>query len=64
MESCSNNVAEYNAMLIGMKIAREIGVQNLEVYDDSLVIINQVCREYKVHHEDLVPYHIAATQMA
>jgi len=29
-ESCSNNVAEYNALLIGMQIADEIGVKNLK----------------------------------
>ena len=29
-EPCSNNVAEYNAFLIGMQIANEIGVKNLE----------------------------------
>ena len=32
-EPCSNNVAEYNAFLIGIQIADEIGVKNLEAYD-------------------------------
>jgi len=34
-EPCSNNVAEYNALLIGMKVAYEIDVKNLEAYGDS-----------------------------
>ena len=34
-ESCSNNVAEYNALSIGMQIADEIGIKNLETYGDS-----------------------------
>ena len=34
-EPCSNNVAEYNALLIGMQLADEIGVKNLEAYGDS-----------------------------
>ena len=37
---CSNNVAEYDALLIGMQIANEIGVKNLEAYGDSKLIIN------------------------
>jgi len=56
-EPCSNNVAEYNVLLIGMQIANEIGVKNLEAYGDSKLIVNQVCGEYKVRHEDLVPYY-------
>ena len=55
-EPCSNNVAEYNALLIGMQIADEIGVKNLEAYSDSKLIINQIRGEYEVRHEDLVPY--------
>ena len=40
-----------------MQLAKEIGVKNLEAYGDSKVIVNQVCGEYKVQHEDLVLYH-------
>jgi len=39
-EPCSNNVAECNALLIGMQIADEIGVKNLEAYGDSKLIVN------------------------
>ena len=39
-ESCSNNVAEYNALLIGLQIAKELRVQYLEAYDDSKLIVN------------------------
>ena len=63
-EPCSNNVAEYNALLIGMQIADEIGVKNLKAYGDSKLIVNQVRREYEVRHEDLVPYFSATISMA
>jgi len=39
-EPCSNNVVEYNALLIGMQIANEIGIKNLEAYGDSKLIVN------------------------
>ena len=41
-ESCSNNVAEYNALLIGLQLAHGMGVRYLEAYGDSKLIINQV----------------------
>ena len=37
---CSNNVMEYNALLIGIQLAKEIGVKNLEAYGDSKLIVN------------------------
>jgi len=41
-----------------------MGVQYLEAYGDSKLIINQVKGVYKVRHEDRVPYHHAAIQLA
>ena len=47
-----------------MQLAEEIGVKNLEAYGASKLIVNQVCGEYEVRHEDLVPYHNATIIMA
>ena len=47
-ESCSNNVAEYNALLIGLQLTHEIGVRYLKAYGDSKLIINQIKGEYEV----------------
>jgi len=63
-EPGSNNVAKYNALLIGIQIADENGVKNLKVYGDSKLIVNQVRGEYEVKHEDLVPYYNATIFMA
>ena len=41
-----------------------MGVQYLEAYGDSKLIVNQIKREYEVHHEDLIPYHHAVIQLA
>ena len=56
-EPCSNNVAEYNALLIRMQITDEIGVKNFEAHGDSKLIVNQVHEEYEVKHKDLISYH-------
>ena len=63
-ESCSNNVTEYNALLISLQFAHEMGVRYLEAYADSKLIVNQVKGEYEVRHEDLAPYHHAVIKMA
>ena len=63
-ESCSNNVAEYNALLIGLQLAHGMGVRYLEAYGDSKLIINQVKGEYEVRHEDLVPYYHTVIELA
>ena len=48
MEPCSNNVAEYNALLIDLQLAQQMGVKYLKAYDDSKLIINQIKGEYEV----------------
>jgi len=47
-----------------MQIVDENGVKNLEAYGGSKLIVNQVCGEYEVRHEDLVPYYNPTICMA
>jgi len=63
-KSCSNNVAEYNATLIGLQLARQIGVQYLEANGDSKLIVNKIKGEYEVCHEDLIYYHQTTIKLA
>ena len=58
-----NNVAEYNALLISLQLAHEMGVRYLKAYGDSKLIINQVKGEYEARHGDLVPYYHAVIKM-
>ena len=55
-ELCSNNIAEYQALVIGLQIAIEMGISQLEIFGDSKLIINQVLEQYDVKKEDLIPY--------
>ena len=43
-EPCSNNVVEYNALLIGLQLAQQIRVTYLEAYGKSKLIINQMAK--------------------
>ena len=35
-------MAEFNALLVGLQLAHEMGVRYLEAYGDSELIVNQV----------------------
>ncbi|XP_019258426.1 PREDICTED: uncharacterized protein LOC109236684 [Nicotiana attenuata] len=56
-ETCSNNAAEYQALIAGLEMALDMKILQLEIYDDSKLIINQVLGSYEVKKEDLFPYH-------
>ncbi|TYK02888.1 uncharacterized protein E5676_scaffold968G00270 [Cucumis melo var. makuwa] len=62
-ELCSNNVAEYEALIIGLQMVLEIGVSFIEIYGDSKLIINQLSLQYDVKHENLKPYFTYARQL-
>jgi len=51
----TNNVAEYRALLLGLRKARELGADEVEVVNDSELIAKQVNGAYKVKHADMKP---------
>src|SRR3954470_17244117 len=57
-------MAEYNALLIGLQLAHQLGVRNLQAYGDSGLIMNQLHGEYEVRSDDLIPYFNSTLQMA
>ncbi|KAA0035686.1 uncharacterized protein E6C27_scaffold285G003870 [Cucumis melo var. makuwa] len=62
-ELCSNNVAEYQALIIGLQMALKIEVSFIEIYGDSKLIINQLSLQYDVKHEALKRYFTYARQL-
>jgi ribonuclease HI len=51
----TNNVAEYKAVLLGLRRARELGATEVEVVNDSELIAKQINGAYKVKHVDMKP---------
>ena len=45
---CSNNMAEYEALIIGLEIALEMHIDSLQVFGDSQLIIKQINDQYAV----------------
>nr|XP_023884357.1 uncharacterized protein LOC111996604 [Quercus suber] len=52
----TNNEAEYEGILTGLRLGRELGAKNLLVQNDSKVIIGQVRGEYKAKEERMQKY--------
>ncbi|GJU02719.1 reverse transcriptase domain-containing protein [Tanacetum coccineum] len=52
----TNNEAEYEALIAGLRIAEKIGVQNLEVNVDSKLVANQVNGTYIAKETDMIKY--------
>ncbi len=50
---CTNNIAEYKALILGLEGALQNGYKNLEVYLDSELLARQVNGLYKVKNENL-----------
>jgi ribonuclease HI len=49
----TNNVAEYSALVAGLRRAAELGVTVLELRSDSELMVKQMRGEYRVKNKDL-----------
>jgi ribonuclease HI/transposase InsO family protein len=52
----SNNMAKYEALLCGLKIAIEIGIKRLDVRGDSQLVIDQVMKNATCHDDKMEAY--------
>ena len=52
----SNNVAEYEALINGLRIAIELGIQRLDIRGDSQLVVNQVMKESSCHDTKMATY--------
>jgi ribonuclease HI len=58
----TNNVAEYRAVLLGLKLARTLGASRVELVNDSELVARQIGGEYKVKHAGLRPLFVETMQ--
>ena len=52
----SNNEAEYGALLHGLRLAISLGIKRLLVYGDSLLVVQQVNKEWDINKETMDAY--------
>ena len=53
----TNNVAEYQALLHGLRFALAQGARRVEVFSDSELLVRQVGGRYRVKSPGLLPLH-------
>lgn len=54
--NCTNNIEEYEEMIIGLKIDFQWNIQHLQVFGDSQLLIHQVNDDYETTDDKLIPY--------
>jgi len=50
---CTNNIAEYKALILGLKGALSQGYRNLQIFLDSELLAKQINGAYRVKNENL-----------
>lgn len=51
----TNNIAEWRALIEGLKVAKDMGCRELVVKGDSTLIIKQITGSYQVKSKHLIP---------
>ncbi|KAL0298908.1 UNVERIFIED_CONTAM: hypothetical protein Sradi_6550600 [Sesamum radiatum] len=60
---CSNNIAEYQALILGLEITVDAKQPPLKIYGDSQLVVNQLLGLYEVKKPELLPYHNYAKRL-
>ena len=60
----TNNVAEYRALVAGLRKAAELGVTELEVVSDSELLVKQMNGDYRVKNAALIDLSLEAAHLA
>ena len=53
---CTSNIAEYEALILGLKLLKKLGARRISVHGDLELIIKQVNSEYIAKHPRLRAY--------
>ena len=54
---CSNNVAEYEALLLGLHALKDLGAKRVQIFGDSQLVVNQVNDIYQTKNPRMRAYH-------
>ncbi|XP_070013600.1 uncharacterized protein [Nicotiana sylvestris] len=53
---CTNNMAEYKACILSLRLAIDMGVQEILVLRDSDLLVHQIQGEWETRYLKLIPY--------
>ena len=52
---CTNNMAEYEACILGMRTAIDLRIKHMNVFGDSALVIIQVKGDWDTKHHNIIP---------
>ena len=61
--SVTNNEAEYEALIAGLKLASHLEVKVIEIFSDSQLVVKQINGEFKILNERMVSYASICSQL-
>jgi len=59
----TNNQAEYQALIKGLELLKDVHADAVEVFDDSMLVINQLVGSYECRSEVLIAYYERCVQL-
>ncbi|XP_075080090.1 uncharacterized protein LOC142165433 [Nicotiana tabacum] len=62
-QHCTNNIAEYQALILGLEMAVDMRKLQLHIFGDSELVINQLLGSYEIKKPELRPYHDYALKL-
>jgi ribonuclease HI len=62
-KTSTKNQSEYQAVLKGIKLLREVNAEVIEIFEDSQLVINQLAGEYECKYDILRIYHEECLQL-
>ena len=60
----TNNVAEYKAAIVALKLAAALKASEVTLYADSQLLVRQLTGEYKVKSEGLIPLYLQVKKLS
>nr|XP_027083543.1 uncharacterized protein LOC113705834 [Coffea arabica] len=62
--ACTNNMAEYEACIFGLKMALEMEVKELIAFSDSDLLVHQTLKQWMTKDSKILPYHCNLLNLA
>ncbi|XP_020156583.1 uncharacterized protein [Aegilops tauschii subsp. strangulata] len=62
--TASNNVAEYEALVHGLQLAKELGIRRILCYDDSDLVVQQCSGEWDARDRNMASYRFLVQKLS